>query len=191
MLTPELPLKPRILVYGFEAFLDYPDNITQKIVQVLQSKNAFANVFYKVLAVDFQADIFSGPVAEIQPQLVLGMGQYPRGTKIRIERKSYNWQRDKTRLDTHNGPIDPTGADHEIPNWSIAPNAMSWRSYNAGRYVCNYSMYRMGQLSKTHHFRYAFLHIPKDINLEQAVGFIENCLVHEGAYPHEISTQLT
>lgn len=188
MRAPESVLKPRILVYGFAAFLDYPDNITQKIVHALQTKNAFANVFYKVLAVDFKADIFSGPVAEIQPQLVLGMGQYPRGTKIRIERKAYNWQRDKTRLDTHNGPIDPNGPAQTVPNWSIAPNAMSWRSYNAGRYVCNYSMYQLCQLSQNHRFRYAFLHIPRDMDLQQAVGFIENCLVREGARPHEIVT---
>lgn len=183
------PVNPRIFVYGFQPFLHYSDNITQKIIHILQTEKTFDNVFYDVLSVDFQPTIFSNPIERIQPHLVLGMGQYPRGTKIRIERKAYNWQRDKTRLDTHNGPIDATGADHEIPNWSIAPNAMSWRSYNAGRYVCNYSMYHMCQLSKMYHFRYAFLHIPKDMNLQQAVGFIKDCLVREGAHPHEMPTQ--
>lgn len=177
--------QPRILVYGFQPFLHYHDNITQKLIGRLQAEHAFTNVTYTVLPVDFEPEIFHKPIAQIRPQWVLGMGQYPRGQKIRIERKAVNWQRDKTRLDTHNGPINPQGADHKVPNWSIAPDAMSWRSYNAGRYVCNYSMYQLCQLSESYAFHYAFLHIPKDMDIEQAVGFIKSCLISKGAQIHE------
>ena len=177
-------VKPKkIWVYGFQPFLHYPENITQKVIAQLEAEQCFGNVNYSVLAVDFQADIFEAPLRAVQPDVVLGMGQYPRGQKIRIERKAFNWQRDKSNPDHAEGPILSTGQALERPSWNIKPDTMSWRSYNAGRYVCNYSMYQLSRWARLQHFNYAFIHIPKDFCLEHAVGFVKKHLNNQGALP--------
>lgn len=173
----QLHKPPKIWVYGFEPFLHYAENITQRIIVQLQEDKSLSHVRFDVLPVRFEPEIFKKPVDAFAPDLVLGMGQYPRGQKIRIERRAYNWQQDKRQQPSLAKPIIEGGSETLSPNWPIKPNAMSWRSYNAGRYVCNYSMYQLTHLAQTHHFNYAFLHIPKDFSLEPAVRFVKNCLI--------------
>ena len=177
---PQKPLK--IWVYGFAPFLHYTENITQKVILSLQQDKALSLIRFDVLPVRFEPEIFSQPIEEFQPDFVLGMGQYPRGKKIRIERKAYNWQQDK-RQNPNLAKAIIAGAPATLrPNWSISPTVMSWRSYNAGRYVCNYSMYQLTHLAQSHHFNYAFIHIPKDFSLEPAVRFVKECLESQGSH---------
>lgn len=171
-----LPKRPKIWVYGFEPFLHYAENITQKVVLNLQKENTLSHVRFDILPVRFEPEIFSKPIEVFKPDLVLGMGQYPRGKKIRIERKAYNWQQDKRQNSDLAQAIIEGASTTLSPNWSIRPTPISWRSYNAGRYVCNYSMYQLTHLAQSHHFNYAFIHIPKDFNLELAVRFVKECL---------------
>jgi pyrrolidone-carboxylate peptidase len=172
--------QPRIWVYGFEPFLHYTENITQKVILHLQNDKDLSSIRFDVLPVRFEPEIFSRPVESFAPELVLGMGQYPRGQKIRIERKAYNWQQDKRQDPTLAKPIIKDSPETLSPNWLIKPNPMSWRSYDAGRYVCNYSMYQLTHLAQRHHFNYAFIHIPKDFSLQPAVRFVKDCLTNQG-----------
>ena len=172
--------QPKIWVYGFAPFLHYPENITEKINLRLQDDKSLSHVRFDVLPVRFEPEIFRKPVEALKPEFVLGMGQYPRGQKVRIERKAYNWQQDKRQHPHLAEPIIEGSSDTLSPNWILPPTAMSWRSYNAGRYVCNYSMYHLTHLAQSHHFKYAFLHIPKDLSLEPAVRFVKDCLKNKG-----------
>lgn len=176
------PKPPKIWVYGFEPFLNYAENITQQVILRLQDDKPLSHIHFDVLPVRFDPEIFIKPVETFKPDLVLGMGQYPRGQKIRIERRAYNWQQDKRNSPVLTRPIIEGASDTLSPNWSIKPTPMSWRSYNAGRYVCNYSMYQLTHLAQSHDFNYAFLHIPKDFSLELAVRFVKDCLTHQGSH---------
>src|SRR3989344_5604692 len=54
------------------------------------------------------------------------------------------------------------------------PDDNSLVSHDAGRYFCNYSMYILLTNPKTKDIPFAFLHIPKNFDLKEAVEFVEN-----------------
>lgn len=158
-------MKPsnRILIYGFEPFGRYQRNLTQEIVQSLPERRG---QILKVLPVRFEAQIFEPLIQEFKPDYVLGLGQCPRGRMIRIERRGHNLMRDrKAALEA---PIDPQGPESVTPNWLIRPHSQSRFSYDAGRYVCNYSIYLLSRLAQAQDFRYAFLHIPRGFSKRAA-----------------------
>jgi len=47
-------------------------------------------------------------------------------------------------------------------------------SYNAGKYVCNYSMYVILDYCQNKTTEFAFIHVPKGYNLDKAVKFVES-----------------
>ncbi len=168
---------PTFWVYGFEPFLNYSENITQKVLHHLPD---YQNVHTSVLPVVFEPEIFTQPVQQHRPDVVLGMGQYPRGGMVRLERRAVNLRRDKSKNEVSR-PITEGGPDRLTPSWSIQPNHMSRRTYNAGQYVCNYSMYQLSLLAESQNFDYAFIHIPKDLSLGLALWFVKQLLTARGA----------
>lgn len=182
------PPKKRVLIHAFEPFLNYRKNITAEILTALKQQIETVPLFQtleielRVLPVRFDAEIFLEPVQAFQPDFVLGLGQYPRGELIRIERKAFNQKRDKKAdLDAL---IIPEGADSLRPNWRIQPNSRSRCNYDAGRYVCNFSMYTLTQAAQQKGFAYAFLHIPRAYPLQQGVNYLKSLLkaIERGAY---------
>lgn len=165
-------------VYGFEPFLHYSNNITQQVIKALPT---YVNVTAEVLPVRFEPSIFLDRAKILKPDIVLGMGQYPRGAKIRIERKAYNLQYDKSKKNGKPTAILDNAPDTLSPPWIIPTDKNSWRSYDAGRYVCNYSMYQLSTLAYQENFDYAFIHIPKDLSLQLAVSFVKRLLEARGA----------
>lgn len=60
----------------------------------------------------------------------------------------------------------------------------SWLSYNAGTYVCNFSMYIISDLLQNSGVKYAFLHIPKQFDVDTAVHFVEAKIKEMVNYPN-------
>ncbi len=155
--------EPHILIYAFEPFGPYRRNITADLIAQLPLRPQWQA---HVLPVRFEAELFLKPVRAFEPDLILGLGQYPRGNLIRIERKAFNHKRDRTQnLDES---IDPEGSDSLALRWQIRPNSEQRVSYDAGRYVCNFSMYTLAQYAQEQGIASAFLHLPCGFSLTRA-----------------------
>ena len=162
---------PVILIYGFEPFRRYRRNITQLLVEALPTRPKWHRV---VLPVRFEAELFLPLVEQLQPNYMLGLGQCPRGRLIRIERRAYNLMR-QNKADA-GVPIVPGEPEYLLPNWRIAPTGRMRHSYDAGRYVCNYSMYLLGGYAAAQGCRYAFLHVPRQFSVRAGVREIVRLL---------------
>lgn len=158
-----------LLIYGFEPFRHYKTNITQRLIQALPP---LAGVATQVLPVVFDEHVFSQCFEAHQPDFILGLGQYPRGQRIRIERKFYNQKKDRAHnLDQ---PIVQADWESDCVNWKIpTQHGTSRVTYDAGRYVCNFSMAMGMAYAQQTGTQYGFLHIPLDFELEKALGFID------------------
>lgn len=161
----------KILIYGFEPFKQYRKNITQELIFQLPDRQHWLK---QVLPVRFESEIFLKSTREAQPDYILGLGQCPHGELIRIERKAYN--QCKAHKQDPGIQINPEGPDTTLMNWSIPSNSRRRYSYDAGRYVCNYSMYILSCYAQSHGIKYAFLHIPRDYSIKTGCREVEQIL---------------
>ncbi|HEY9840918.1 MAG: hypothetical protein ACAI44_02005 [Candidatus Sericytochromatia bacterium] len=162
---------PSILIYGFAPFRRYRRNVTQDIIESLPQR---PNWHREVLPVRFEAGLFLPLLENLQPEYVLGLGQCPRGEQLRIERRGHNHMREN-KADPL-APIDPAGPDHLAPNWTIGANSQRRLSYDAGSYVCNYSIYLLGRHAAERGAKYAFLHIPRNYPVKVGLRHIVQLL---------------
>jgi len=165
--------KPRvsvkILIYAFSPFGHNHKNISQ---QVLLSIPDHSNLIKHVFPTQFSQAQFIKIVDEVNPDLIIGMGQYPRGKKLRIETVALNEWRSKSHPTIT--LINSVGEREIKVTHALHPTKETYPSINAGRYVCNYSMYIFGSWARSHNAKFAFLHIPKSYDLSTAVQFIEH-----------------
>jgi pyrrolidone-carboxylate peptidase len=155
----------KILIYGFGPYKKYKENISEKVVRKIKSKRNLVKV---VFSSKFDRKMFLDKIRKVKPDIVIGLGQHTRGGKIRIERKAVNLRRDskKEKIIFKNKP------KHRFLNLKLKKDKNSWLSYNAGKYICNYSMYVICGLD----VKFAFVHIPKDYGLGRAVRFIDGII---------------
>ena len=120
----------KVLVYGFGPYMNYKENITETIVKKLKS------VSKQLFDVKFGKNQFINAVKDFD--VIIGLGQHPRSKKLRIERKAVNlkW---KSRKETPK-PIFKDKPQQSFVTLKIKKDKDSWLSYDAGKYVCNYSM---------------------------------------------------
>lgn len=144
----------RLLIYGFGAYANYPGNISE---QVLSQFPALKSVRKVVFDVRFDRRMFETVVLEETPEIVLGLGQHPRARKLRLERRARNL---KTSTNGVSGPVTPRGPSDRYANLPLPETALTTTSYDAGTYVCNYSMYLMGEYCARSGGRFGFIHIP-------------------------------
>lgn len=166
----------RVLIQAFEPFGAYRRNITMAIAAALPLQ---ADWRVRVLPVRFDEAVFREPLESLKPRWILGLGQCPRGERLRIERRAFNQMRDRTQ--GLEAVIDPAGPAQIAPNWRLSPNHWVRNSYDAGRYVCNYSMYFYSRLAAEYGYQYAFVHIPRDFPLQRATAQILRLLRQGGA----------
>lgn len=160
---------PHLLIYAFTAFGKYPDNITE---QLLTQLPPHPQVHTQILPVRFEAELFT-QLRQQQPRYILGLGQCPRGQRLRIERRGWNGQRERRGEPTT--LIRPGGAEFYPVSWALPEvSGLTRRSYDPGRYVCNFSMYTLLQSTTA----YAFLHIPRDFNRTLAHDYLQKCIAH-------------
>ncbi len=103
--------------------------------------------------------------------MVLSLGQHPRAHKIRIERRAVNLRQE--RKNEKPQKIEANGPRYRFVNLKLRPDRAARVTYNAGTYVCNFSMYIFSRAAMKRGFLFAFLHIPKNYNIAEAIKFIE------------------
>ena len=158
----------KLLVYAFEPFGQDAENISQQVLKRLRSRK---NVMKMTLPVEFNSTYIIDAIENIKPGIILGLGQYPRGNKIRIERLAKNQQKSKGHLQTS---ITKNGPAKAFVTLELQPDINSRLSYNAGRYVCNYSIYVLLTNATTKDIPLAFLHIPKKVDVNKATEMVEH-----------------
>ena len=158
----------KLLVYAFEPFGQNAENISQQVLKRLRGRK---NVMRMTLPVKFNSTFIIDAIENTKPYIILGLGQYPRGKKIRIERLAKNQQKSKGHLQTS---ITENGSAKAVVTLKLQPDTNSWVSYNAGRYVCNYSIYVLLTNAITKNIPLAFLHIPKKVDVIKATDMVEH-----------------
>jgi pyroglutamyl-peptidase len=166
----------RVLVYGFGPYKQFKDNVTSRIVKKLRASRALKKILFPV---EFDKKQFTDAVKKHRPDVVLGLGQCSSGRRLRIERwavnKKLNHKKEKSR------PIVRGGSKRLATSLPLKKELLGRRtktSYDAGDYVCNFSMYVILDHLECHHLaaRFGFIHIPHDYDSKLAVKFVEKIL---------------
>lgn len=162
----------RVLVYGFGPYKQFKDNVTSRIVKKLRASRRLRTV---VFPVKFDKKQFTDAVKKHRPDIVLGLGQCSSGTRLRIERRAIN----KKRNYKHEKPrAIARGGSKWLPT-NLNPEKSAWGkrakiSYDAGDYVCNFSMYVVLDYLRRHRreTRFGFIHVPHDYQPARARVFL-------------------
>jgi len=170
----------KILVTGFEPFLDYKINPTMQIVEELNGKKIDSyDIVGRILSVDFQqsAEQLKQHIEEVKPQIIISLGLAGGRFKVTPERIAINV---KDGEPDNNGytPVDERiheeGADAYLTNLPIRSmvNRLQAEGYpaeisnTAGTYLCNNIMYEGLAYAQQHKgVRAGFIHIPASFEL--------------------------
>ena len=158
----------RILVYGFEPFNDYKTNISEEVARAVGAKLGIQTIIFPVT---FTKNTFLKPIRHSKADCIIGLGQYPKGSLIRIERKAVNLKQGKKP-----GPILKNGPPEVFVNAKLPKIPGTIITYDAGTHACNFSMYLLCQEAKQRDLLSAFLHIPVDFKKDRAISIIEKFL---------------
>lgn len=160
-----------LLIYGFGPYKQFKENITARVLKKLPEKKGVKKVIFPVR---FQQRQFIEALKKHKPEVVLGLGQTSRGTRLKIERRAVNRRRENKNEKTR--PICPGGARWLSTTLRLTGGSQARQSNNAGDYVCNYSMYVI--LDYLRHrgipARFGFIHMPHDYNLRSARRYVLN-----------------
>jgi len=177
----------RILVTGFEPFLDFKTNPTMEIVEVLNGQVIEGyDVFGRILPVDFEVarNELIDVVEDIEPDIIISLGLAAGRFKITPERVALNvrdGEKDNNSYKPNGEKISEAGKDSyfsQLPLTSIIDTLQEAGypaeiSNSAGTYVCNSVMYEGLRYAKGHPNMIAgFIHIPADFKLAIAHGRI-------------------
>ncbi|MCS1393710.1 pyroglutamyl-peptidase I [Lysinibacillus boronitolerans] len=170
----------KILVTGFEPFLDYKINPTMQIVEALNGKKIDSyDIVGRILSVDFQqsAEQLKQHIEEVKPQIIISLGLAGGRFKVTPERIAINV---KDGEPDNNGytPVDESiyeeGEDAYLTNLPIRSmvNRLQAEGYpaeisnTAGTYLCNNIMYEGLAYAQQHKgVRAGFIHIPASFEL--------------------------
>ncbi len=159
----------RLLIYGFGPYKQFNDNITEEILRRLPVKDGVKKV---VFPVRFQKKQFIEALKKYKPEVILGLGQTSRSKRVKIERRAVNRRRESR--DGQARPIISGGSKWLSATLRLKRDSQAKISYDAGDYVCNYSMYVILDYLKRHRFstRFSFVHIPYDYSVSRARRFV-------------------
>ncbi len=149
----------RILVYGFKPYADYSSNITEQVLARIDETQTLKK---RVFDVRFDAAMFNETLARLRPDRIIGLGQHPRARKLRIERKAKNLKKSAGKAPA---PIITDGPSECYTTLKLPQNDLTTVTYNAGTYVCNYSMYLMAQYCHQTGAQSGFVHVPVGYDL--------------------------
>ena len=174
-----------LLLTGFEPFLNYPVNPTQRIVAELHGMEIGGyRIHSEVLPVDFSVsgDRVISHIENIKPDAVLSLGLSGGRFKITPERIAINVN-DGAKDNSGHAPVDEPivegGADGYFTNMPIRKMVDALKkaglpadiSNTAGAYLCNHVMYRA-------------LHFVNKQRPDMLAGFIHIPASHELAVEH-------
>lgn len=169
--TDEVSIVMKILITGFEPFLENKNNISKEI---LESFRTSATTL--VLPVEFKRsfEILKEEIERVQPEMVLMFGLAVGRTKISLEKVALNWVETKHADNAAHVPkvglIDPYEElalmtkllFSEIQ--SKLPQELTEMSFSAGTYVCNDLYFRTLKYIKSRPelgLQAGFIHLPQ------------------------------
>ncbi|MDB4979018.1 MAG: hypothetical protein JWM56_1204 [Candidatus Peribacteria bacterium] len=158
-------------MYGFEPFGEYEKNISQDIIGNLQTETDTEQIIFPVA---LERQQFLRAMSDVQPDIVLGLGQVDRGDTIRVERRAINMMKKNTAIRPQK--ILRSGPEHYHATLPIEKRKGLIQSYNAGLYVCNFSLYILLDFFRGSKTRVGFLHVPREIELAKATAVISDIL---------------
>jgi pyrrolidone-carboxylate peptidase len=147
-----------VYIYGFGPYMSFRDNVTERTVRALPR---IAGVQRRVFEVKFDRAMFERALARARPDIVIGLGQHPRARKLRLEQRSH--PRGNPRVARFVSLRLPRTADTTV-------------TYDAGDYVCNFSMWVAGAWCARSGARFAFIHVPRDYAPARLVRYLRLCL---------------
>lgn len=166
----------KLLLTGFEPFLDFTVNPTMKIVEELDGKEVGGyKIIGKVMPVDFNAsgNQLLGFIEETDPEAVISLGLAAGRYKITPERIAINFKDGPADNQGHKPVDEPIREDAEPAYLSTLPvRQMVDRliemglpadiSNTAGAYLCNNVMYEGLHFARHHKpdMPSGFIHIP-------------------------------
>lgn len=162
----------KILIYGFGPFKKYKKNISEEVVKKISGKR-ITNVILPVIP--NQKTILS-KIKKWKLEVILGIGQTGRGKLIRIERKAKNiYKSEKSKKERK---ISQKGKSQYLVNLKLKKIPGTRISYDAGKYLCNFSIYVIMNLIKKRGLKtkFAFLHIPRDYGIRRATRVVKKLL---------------
>lgn len=176
----------KLLLTGFEPFLNYPINPTEEIVQALDGAViGDYMVCSKLLPVEFRlsGDRIIEYIQDILPDAVISLGLAAGRSQITLERIGINCadgEKDNTGYKPLGERIVADGADgmftslplNRMLEGLIEAGYPASISNSAGTYVCNQVMYRvLHHLQETKQSKQAgFIHVPANHSLALHMG---------------------
>ncbi len=146
---------PGVLIYGFGPYMGLSDNVTEATIRILPGS---VRAQRKVFEVRFDRRMFERTLERIRPSVVIGMGQHPRARKLRIERTARSGRRVRA------------------VSLALPRTTDTTVTYDAGRYVCNYSMWVVQGWCAKHRARFAFLHVPRRWPPRKLAAYLGRCV---------------
>jgi pyroglutamyl-peptidase len=165
----------RVLIYGFGPYRQFEDNITSHIIRKVPSSRHLKKI---VFPVRFDKKQFTDAMKKHRPDLVLGLGQCSRGRLLRIERRAANRRRNDRKEKAR--PIVRGQPQRLATTLRLNEPGLKQTkiSYNAGDYVCNFSMYVILDYLRRHRpdALFGFVHVPHDYDPKRAVKSVTKVL---------------
>lgn len=160
----------KTLVYGFGPYDEFSDNISEAIIYSLKRRN---NIVTEIFETRFSRAMFLRALKLHSPDIIIGLGQHRRARRLRLERKAVNlWgKRDKPLK-----PISAVGPPHLFVNLRLPDTENTTITYNAGTYVCNFSMFVCLEYCQKTGSKFAYIHVPKSFDVSTATQYIRNAV---------------
>ncbi|MGE7112600.1 pyroglutamyl-peptidase I [Lysinibacillus sp. NPDC047702] len=170
----------KILLTGFEPFLDYKINPTMQIVEALSGKEMDGyEIVGRILSVDFQqsANQLKQYIDAVKPQIIISLGLAGGRYKITPERIAINvkdGEPDNNGYTPVDESIDENDADAYLTNLPIRNmvNRLQKEGFpaeisnTAGTYLCNNIMYEgLVYAKQNEKVKAGFIHIPASFDL--------------------------
>lgn len=169
--------KSKVLLSGFESFLDVKVNPTEILMRQIQNID-FRDFEIKtvVLPVEFVNSFKSlkNHIDDFKPDLVLSFGVANQRQSLEIERIAINFRSSKNKDNSgfrpSNDKIDDNGPDGVFSNLKIDQIVSELKkqevpidvSNSAGAYVCNSLMYELCLDAKINKYYAGFIHTPNN-----------------------------
>ena len=160
----------KALVYGFGPYEEFDSNISETIVGSL---DPMPNLVCKVFDTQFSRVMFQRTLRQHSPDIIIGLGQHRSARKLRLERSAINQRRG--RRSTLKS-VSKTGPPRRYVNLHLPEDDNTTVAYDAGTYVCNFSMYVCLEYCVTTGARFAFIHVPRDYDLPLATGYVSRAV---------------
>lgn len=151
----------KILIFGFKPYKGWRSNVSEQVIKNLPPGK---NLIKAVFPVKFDKKMFIDKIEKHKPDVIIGLGQHDRARKIRIERK---------------GVRRGKNPKEHFVSLKLKKDKNSTIAYDAGRYVCNFSIFTIMDYIKENkkNIRFAFLHIPRKIDPSEAAESVEKIIL--------------